>query len=196
MNVLRDPEVVPPTKRRFPRRDFFSTGNFKGSPRKAMLLARLLPGMTLKEALLQMDLSLKKPGSPIRALVHRVACNLRHNYAIRDPLDNVKITEAWVGKGHYKKQIKIHGRGRFGIMYKKEAHVRIRVAPALAQSRRATLRHFAAWLKEAKTQKLNPNTMPNSRKVAYTLPPWSRRPWKYVERPHWYDPERAYPAAR
>ncbi|OZJ03148.1 hypothetical protein BZG36_03889 [Bifiguratus adelaidae] len=102
----------------------FSTANFKASPQKLNMLARQIRGLPLSEAIAQMTFSPK-----------RAAVKIRHNlaFAQKNALlqkgmksEGLVVSQAWVGKGQYSKRIKIHGRGRMGVMHQSKGEVKIK----------------------------------------------------------------------
>ena len=168
----------------------FTTGNFKGSHRKVNHLTRIIKGMSLSEARIQMQMNLKRPANNIRAMLHRVSCVLKHNYQL-DP-DRFYIQRAWVGKGVYRKALKIHGRGRFGIMHHPKAHVKIMLGernpnPTVQE------KEFALLAKMFRKRLLFV-PMKDDKPIQFSHPVWSRKPWKYVTSPKWIAPENALPS--
>jgi ribosomal protein L22 len=86
------------------------------------MLARQIRGLPLSEAIAQMTFSPR-----------RAAVKIRHNlaFAQKNALlqkgmksEDLVVAQAWVGKGQYSKRIKIHGRGRMGVMHRKQAHMK------------------------------------------------------------------------
>ncbi|KAI9296839.1 ribosomal protein L22 [Neoconidiobolus thromboides FSU 785] len=92
----------------------YSTTNFKIGLRKLMLLANQISGLSINQAILQMQFSQKRASKKImNALVFsRKNAQLQKNF---DP-ERMYIAQAWVGKGNYiTNLIDIKGRGRFGL---------------------------------------------------------------------------------
>ncbi|TPX62604.1 hypothetical protein PhCBS80983_g00344 [Powellomyces hirtus] len=165
----------------------FSTGDFRVSPRKLVHLARLIRGMPLEEAEVQMQMSKKRPADRVRAMLHRTAASLKHNYA-EDPKTFV-VQQAWVGKGVYLKRLKIHGRARFGIMHRPAAHLKIVVAKKKLDQTKEE-KEFDRLVRMFRKHSLYV-TMRNDRPVRSLHPPWSSKPWKYVTSKKWMSPDNA-----
>ncbi|KAJ3183075.1 hypothetical protein HDU87_007497 [Geranomyces variabilis] len=165
----------------------FSTGDFRVSPRKLLLLARMIRGLTLSEAEVQMKMSKKRPADRVRAMLHRAAASLEHNYAV-DPKQYV-VSQAWVGKGTYLKRIKIHGRARFGVMHRPAGHLKV-VLEAKKMDTTAEEREFEKLVRMMRKHSLYV-TMKQDAPLHAVYPPWSSKPWKYVTSPKWVSPDNA-----
>ncbi|KAJ3147804.1 hypothetical protein HDU89_005163 [Geranomyces variabilis] len=165
----------------------FSTGDFRVSPRKLLLLARMIRGLTLSEAEVQMKMSKKRPADRVRAMLHRAAASLEHNYAV-DPKQYV-VSQAWVGKGTYLKRIKIHGRARFGVMHRPAGHLKV-VLEAKKMDTTAEEREFEKLVRMMRKHSLYV-TMKQDAPLHAVYPPWSSKPWKYVTSPKWLSPDNA-----
>lgn len=165
----------------------FSTGNFKGSPRKVQHLSRMIAGMSLAEAQLQMKMNLKRPAARLSAMLHRVSATLKHNYSL-DPR-RYFIAQAWVGKGHYRKAVNFHGRGRFGIMHHPSAHVKI----VLGERNPEPTREEKQLMELANLIRKEKKPLNNLREGH--APPqvlaWNAKAWKYITSPKWIGPENA-----
>ncbi|KND04872.1 uncharacterized protein SPPG_00570 [Spizellomyces punctatus DAOM BR117] len=165
----------------------FTTGDFRVSPRKLLHLARLIRGMPLLEAEVQMKMSKKRPADRVRAMLHRAASALQHNYG-KDPKSYI-VQQAWVGKGTYLKRLKIHGKARFGVMHRPAGHVKI----ILAEKKMDKTKQEKDFDKLVDMFKRHNLYIPlrDSEPVRFLHPPWSRKPWKYVTSPKWVDPKNA-----
>jgi len=104
-----------------------STGNIKYSLRKLNDIARLISGMPIDHAILQMQISDKRVAqSKIKSMLalardHAIAKGLRR--------EELVVKEAWVNKGVYLKRLDIKGRGRHGIIMKPESRMHVVLAP-------------------------------------------------------------------
>ncbi|KAI7902580.1 ribosomal protein L22/L17 [Cokeromyces recurvatus] len=98
----------------------FSTANFKTSPQKLNMLARQLRNLPVDEAIRQMEFSDKKAA---RKILHNLAF-AKKNAAEQKGMKNMIIAQAWVGKGRFIQRINFHGRGQFGVMHHKQAHMK------------------------------------------------------------------------
>ncbi|KAI9304111.1 ribosomal protein L22/L17 [Cunninghamella echinulata] len=98
----------------------WSTANFKTSPRKLNMIARQLRNLTVDEAIKQLEYSPKRSAKKI---LHNLAF-ARKNAKDQKDMENIIIAQAWVGKGRYIRRINPHGRGQFGILHHKQAHMK------------------------------------------------------------------------
>eukprot|EP00842_Homolaphlyctis_polyrhiza_P002469 jgi/Hompol1/3222/HPOL_006409-RA len=163
----------------------FRTGNMRVSPQKLNHLARLIRGRTISDAKSQMQFTLKRRGVTVAALLRRVAAALRHNYKL-DP-DHFIVQQAFVGKGTYLKRIRIHARGRFGVMHHPYAHLKIILGPRKPDGTplEDEMEKVAFLLRK---RKLFTNVH-DSKPIQWLHPPWSRKPWKYVRSAKWTNPD-------
>ncbi|KAL0139356.1 ribosomal protein L22/L17 [Mucor lusitanicus] len=116
----------------------FSSRNFKTSPRKLNMLAPIR----------QMEFSDKRSAKKI---LHNLAF-ARKNAADQKGMENMVVSQAWVGKGRYVRRVRPHGRGQFGIMHHKEAHIKFLFKEATAVSDAKTeRRNIRGWKEPKKT---------------------------------------------
>jgi ribosomal protein L22 len=170
----------------------FTTGNMKTSPKKLTLLARVIKGMSIKEAEGQMKMSIKKRGIDIFNMLRRARSVLSHNYG--QDYRQYYIKQAWVGKGTYLKRIKIHGRGRTGKMTRPSAHIKVILAkkdpnPDGMNEKQAL--EFKKLVKIFKRNKLF-DTIKDSKPIYNPHLPWSKKPWKYITSPKWVESRNAF----
>ncbi|KAI9103243.1 ribosomal protein L22/L17 [Phlyctochytrium arcticum] len=170
----------------------FSTAKLRVSHRKLNHLSRLISGMSLEEAHVQMKMSKKRPADRVRALLNRAKAALEHNYC-RDPTKYV-IEQAWVGKGTYLKRMKIHGRGRFGIMHRPASHLKIILAERPRPQTKED-KDFAQLVKSFRKHSLYV-PLPDTQPIRFSHPPWSTKPWKYVSSKKWLSPKNALAKTR
>uniref|UniRef100_A0A665TP73 Large ribosomal subunit protein uL22m n=1 Tax=Echeneis naucrates TaxID=173247 RepID=A0A665TP73_ECHNA len=93
----------------------------KYSKDKMWYLAKLIRGMSIDEAVAQLEFSDKK-GAKIMKEVLLEAQEMavkNHNVEYKS---NLYVAESYSGKGKYLKRIRYHGRGMFGIMDKVYCH--------------------------------------------------------------------------
>uniref|UniRef100_A0A672I9R3 Large ribosomal subunit protein uL22m n=1 Tax=Salarias fasciatus TaxID=181472 RepID=A0A672I9R3_SALFA len=111
-------QVFPPQRpdeARRPAEVFHSRRQIKYSKDKMWYLAKLIRGMSVDQAVAQLQFSDKK-GARIMKEVLLEAQDLavrNHNVEHRS---NLYVAESFSGKGQYLKRIRYHGRGMFGIM--------------------------------------------------------------------------------
>ncbi|KAI9247676.1 ribosomal protein L22/L17 [Phascolomyces articulosus] len=122
----------------------WSSTNMKTSPRKLNMLARQIRNMPIDEAIKQMEFSPKRTA---RKIMHNLAF-ARKNATEQKDMKNLVVAQAWVGKGRYIKRIRPHGRGQFGIMHHKEAHIKflLEEAPQAEEvAAKANRRNIRGW---------------------------------------------------
>ncbi|XP_028017453.1 CCR4-NOT transcription complex subunit 8 isoform X14 [Eptesicus fuscus] len=93
----------------------------KYSKDKMWYLAKLIRGMSIDQALAQLEFSDKKGAQIIKEILLEA-----QDMAVRDHnvefRSNLYIAASTSGRGQYLKRIRYHGRGRFGIMEKVYCH--------------------------------------------------------------------------
>ncbi|XP_050908206.1 54S ribosomal protein L22, mitochondrial [Lathyrus oleraceus] len=90
----------------------------KQSPKKLNLVAALVRGMLVKDALLQLQVTVKRASKTVYQVIHSARANASHNHGL-DP-ERLIVAEAFVGKGDFKRRISYHGKGRSGVMHRPE----------------------------------------------------------------------------
>ncbi|CAM8968281.1 unnamed protein product [Rhodiola kirilowii] len=95
----------------------------KQSPKKVNLVAALVRGMRVEDALLQLQVTIKRASKTVYQVIHSARANATHNYGM-DP-DRLLVAEAFVGKGLFKKRIAYHSKGRSGIKVRAECRLTI-----------------------------------------------------------------------
>ncbi|KAK1275448.1 hypothetical protein QJS04_geneDACA003733 [Acorus gramineus] len=93
------------------------------SPKKVNLVAALVRGMRVEDALLQLQVSVKRAAKTVYKVIHSARANAAHNHGL-DP-DRLIVDEAFVGKGVFLKRISYHAKMRHGIM--ERPHCRLTV---------------------------------------------------------------------
>lgn len=141
----------------------------KQSPKKVNLVAALVRGMRVEDALMQLQVTVKRAAKTVYQVIHSARANAAHNHGLNP--DRLLVAEAFVGKGFYKKRISYHSKGRAGIKMRPECRLTIVV-------RETTLEEEAeiARLRVYKFRKL---TKRESRLVPHklieTTPIWNRK---------------------
>ncbi|XP_072517899.1 large ribosomal subunit protein uL22m [Salminus brasiliensis] len=116
--------VYPPQQKDEPPRPaevFHSRRQIKYSKDKMWYLAKLIKGMSIDQALAQLEFNDKKGAKVIREVLleaQEMAVK-NHNVEFKS---NLYVAESFSGKGKYLKRIRYHGRGMFGIMDKVHCH--------------------------------------------------------------------------
>uniref|UniRef100_A0A3B4BMP5 Large ribosomal subunit protein uL22m n=1 Tax=Periophthalmus magnuspinnatus TaxID=409849 RepID=A0A3B4BMP5_9GOBI len=117
-------KVYPPQLPDEPRRPaeiYHSKRQFKYSKDKLWYLAKLVRGLSIDEALAQLEFSDKKGAKVMKeALLEAQEMAVKnHNVEYKS---NLYVAESLSGKGKYLKRIRYHGRGMFGIMDRVYCH--------------------------------------------------------------------------
>ncbi|XP_021724528.1 54S ribosomal protein L22, mitochondrial-like [Chenopodium quinoa] len=97
----------------------------KQSPKKVNLVAALIRGMRVEDALLQLQVTVKRASKTVYQVVHSARANAVHNHGL-DP-DRLLVAEAFVGKGIFKKRLSYHAKMRHGIIMKPECRLTVAV---------------------------------------------------------------------
>ncbi|OVA10641.1 Ribosomal protein L22/L17 [Macleaya cordata] len=95
----------------------------KQSPKKVNLVAALVRGMRVEDALLQLQVTIKRSAKTVYQVIHSARANATHNHGL-DP-DRLLIAEAFVGKGFFKKRVSYHAKGRSGIKVRPECRLTV-----------------------------------------------------------------------
>ncbi|XP_076024699.1 large ribosomal subunit protein uL22m [Genypterus blacodes] len=119
-NRIVYPPQLPDEPRR-PAEIHHSRRQIKYSKDKMWYLAKLIRGMSIDQAITQMEFNDKKGATSIKEVLleaQEMAVK-NHNVEYRS---NLYVAESYSGKGKYLKRIRYHGRGMFGIMDKVYCH--------------------------------------------------------------------------
>ncbi|PRQ19999.1 putative ribosomal protein L22/L17 [Rosa chinensis] len=95
----------------------------KQSPKKVNLVATLVRGMRVEDALLQLQVTVKRAAKTVYQVIHSARANATHNHGL-DP-DRLLVGEAFVGKGYYKKRISYHAKGKCGVKMRPECRLTV-----------------------------------------------------------------------
>ncbi|KAI8616609.1 ribosomal protein L22/L17 [Chytriomyces sp. MP71] len=176
--------------------------DFRISPKKMNLVAKVMRGLAISDALKQMQFSPKRAAAKLVPVV-KEAMRRADGLSGSEQNQGWIVEQAFVGKGQFLKRIKMHARGRMGIMHHPSSHVKLVVAradpysAAVAKSRRDPLvfdvsreqkeaTEFAKLVHIFKRHKLYaPFIEPKTR---FLHPVWSRKSWKYVTSKKWLAP--------
>uniref|UniRef100_A0A671M4Y3 Large ribosomal subunit protein uL22m n=1 Tax=Sinocyclocheilus anshuiensis TaxID=1608454 RepID=A0A671M4Y3_9TELE len=116
--------VYPPQQKDEPRRPaeiYHCRRQIKYSKDKMWYLAKLIRGMTIDQALTQLEFNDKKGAKIIKEVILEAQDMAVRNLNV-EYKSNLYIAESFSGKGKYLKRIRYHGRGMFGIMDKVHCH--------------------------------------------------------------------------
>ncbi|XP_057506053.1 uncharacterized protein LOC130789343 [Actinidia eriantha] len=141
----------------------------KQSPKKVNLVAALVRGMRVEDALLQLQVTVKRASKTVYQVIHSARANATHNHGL-DP-DRLLVAEAFVGKGFFQKRVSYHSKGRSGIKIRPECRLTV-VVREITPEEEAEI----AKLKVSNFRKL---TKRESRLVPHklieTTPIWNRK---------------------
>jgi large subunit ribosomal protein L22 len=96
--------------------------NYRQSPRKVRLVAELIKGKRVAEALLLLDTLPKRASLPIKKLVDSAVSNALNNNSLIDPKD-LFVENITVDKGIVLKRIMPRARGSASRINKRTSHV-------------------------------------------------------------------------
>ncbi|KAE9597468.1 hypothetical protein Lal_00030012 [Lupinus albus] len=95
----------------------------KQSPKKVNLVATLVRGMLVKDALMQLQLTVKRAAKTVFQVINSAKANASHNHGLDS--ERLIVDEAFVGKGYFKKRVNIHGRGKCGMKVRPECRLTV-----------------------------------------------------------------------
>ena len=101
--------------------------NIRHSPWRMNLVCQFIAGMTVPEALIQLDYCEKKRGAPILKRVLQRTVNLADIQHSLAP-SQLTVEECFATPGTPLKRLKIMGRGRSGVKHRKHSHIRLVLA--------------------------------------------------------------------
>lgn len=103
----------------------------KQSPKKVNLVAALVRGMRVEDALLQLQVTVKRAAKTVYQVIHSARANATHNHGL-DP-DRLLVAEAFLGKGYYRKRVSYHAKGKCGIRERAECRLTVVVREMTAE---------------------------------------------------------------
>ncbi|XP_056843783.1 uncharacterized protein LOC108806754 isoform X1 [Raphanus sativus] len=148
----------------------------KQSPKKVNLVAALVRGMRVEDALMQLQVTVKRASHTVYRVIHAARANASHNHGL-DP-DRLIIAEAFVGKGLFKKRISIHGKGKCGLMIRPECRLTVVVRETTPEEEAVIAKLKVHNFK--KPSKWESRLFPH--KLIETTPIWNRRGTKASHR--------------
>ncbi|KAL0692164.1 hypothetical protein Bca4012_059344 [Brassica carinata] len=141
----------------------------KQSPKKVNLVAALVRGMRVEDALMQLQVTVKRASHTVYRVIHAARANASHNHGL-DP-DRLIIAEAFVGKGLFKKRISYHGKGKCGLMIRPECRLTVIVRETTPEEEAEIAKLKVHNFK--KLSKRERRLVPH--KLIETTPIWNRR---------------------
>ena len=97
--------------------------NLRVSPRKLNLVAQLIRGKKVSTALADLQFSQKRIAQDVRKCLESAIANAENNHDL--DIDDLVVSQAFVGKSIVMKRIQFHGRGRTGRVTKPFANITI-----------------------------------------------------------------------
>lgn len=95
----------------------------KQSPKKVNLVAALVRGMRVEDALLQMQVTVKRAAKTVYKVIHSARANAVHNHGLDG--ERLIIAQAFVGKGLFRRTISYHAKGRSGIRVRPQCRLTV-----------------------------------------------------------------------
>ena len=90
--------------------------NLRVSPQKLNLVAGLIRGKKVNQALADLEFSRRRIAGDVRKCVMSAVANAENNHGL--DIDDLVIAEAWVGKNLLMKRFHARGRGRSAMVMK------------------------------------------------------------------------------
>ncbi|KAJ3103988.1 54S ribosomal protein L22, mitochondrial [Phlyctochytrium planicorne] len=170
----------------------FSSPNYRISPWKSNLVAKVIRNLALPEALKQMQFSKKRAGLKLFNLLKRCRATLVNDHLSVG--EGWRIKECYVGKGTYLRRLLIQGRGRTGMMHHPSSHFKVIVEELpegivgeSAGDKKLRV-EFEKLRHNLRRHKLYVQ-LPENRLPFNLPPPWDRRAYKYITSPRWLNPK-------
>ncbi|KAJ4841097.1 hypothetical protein Tsubulata_027382 [Turnera subulata] len=147
----------------------------KQSPKKINLVAALVRGMRVEDALLQLQVTVKRASKTVYQVIHSARANATHNHGL--DADRLLVAEAFVGKGFFKKRVSYHAKGRCGVKVRPECRLTVVVRETTpeeeAEIARLKVHNFRKLTK--RERRLVPH------KLIETTPIWNRKGKRAVD---------------
>ena len=99
--------------------------NLRVSPQKLNLVAGMIRGKKVNEAIADLEFSRKRIADDVRKCVMSAAANAENNHGL--DVDSLVVAEAWVGKNLVMKRGRPRARGRYGKIMKPFSEITIKV---------------------------------------------------------------------
>lgn len=97
--------------------------NVRISPRKVRLVANLVKGMSVANAIDQLNYSNKDAGEPVSKVIRSAAANAEHNFQA-DP-KKLKVQNIFVNNGLNYKRGKPVSKGRYHMIIRRGSHITV-----------------------------------------------------------------------
>ncbi|KAK3002967.1 hypothetical protein RJ639_019030 [Escallonia herrerae] len=147
----------------------WKTNDRLNSPKKVNLVAALVRGMCVEDALLQLQVTVKRAAKTVYQVIHSARANATHNYGLNP--DRLLVAEAFLGKGYFKKRVAYHSKGRHGIKVRPECRLTVVVREITPEEEAEIARlRVSNFLKLTKRER---RLVPH--KLIETTPIWNRK---------------------
>ncbi|GAQ83514.1 mitochondrial ribosomal protein L22 precursor [Klebsormidium nitens] len=93
------------------------------SPYKLNLVAKVVRGMSVQEALDQLEASPKRAAIPVYKAIHSARANAGHSHNM--DTERLVIEKCFVGHGQHLKRLSYHAKGRSGVRKRRRAHLTV-----------------------------------------------------------------------
>ncbi|XP_038628989.1 39S ribosomal protein L22, mitochondrial isoform X1 [Tachyglossus aculeatus] len=151
-NIIYPPQL--PDEPRRPAEVYHSRRQIKYSNEKMWYVAKLVRGMSIDQALAQLEFNDKKGAKIVREVLLEAQdlAVRKHNVEFKS---NLYIAESTSGKGQYLKRIRYHGRGGFGIMKKVYCHYFVKLVegpPPPPEKPKSDFDHAKGYIQELRNR--------------------------------------------
>ncbi|KAM7374028.1 hypothetical protein PAMP_006705 [Pampus punctatissimus] len=119
-NLIMYPPQLPDEPRR-PAEIYHSRRQIKYSKDKMWYLAKMIQGMSIDEAIAQLEFNDKKGAKIMKEVLLEAQDKAVKNHNV-EYKSNLYVAESYTGKGRYLKRLRYHAKGMFGIMDKVYCH--------------------------------------------------------------------------
>lgn len=111
--------------------------NLRVSPQKLNLVAAMIRGKKVEQAMAELEFSRKRIAGDVRKCLMSAVANAENNHQL--DVNDLVVSEAWVGKNMVLKRFHARGRGRGARIFKpfSQLTVVVREKPAVAAGEKA-----------------------------------------------------------
>jgi large subunit ribosomal protein L22 len=133
----------PKGERRLPENEVQAVArNLRVSPQKLNLVAAMIRGKKVQTALTELEFSRKRIAVDVRKCLMSAVANAENNHGL--DVDDLVVSEAWVGKNLVMKRFHARGRGRSGGIMKPFSQLTVIVREVAAKAAPETTAEEAA----------------------------------------------------
>ncbi len=133
----------PKAERRLPENQVQAVArNLRVSPQKLNLVAAMIRGKKVQTALTELEFSRKRIAGDVRKCLMSAVANAENNHGL--DVDDLVVSEAFVGKNLVMKRFHARGRGRSGGIIKPFSQLTVIVREAAAKAAAETTAEEAA----------------------------------------------------